>query len=560
MRAAEAQNAGVNARLSTLVLLLAGSVIAQTPDSGIPPAENQTPSVLPPQEEPQPAPQPAPQEEPQPAPQPAPQEEPQPAPQPTPQEEQALPAEDISEAYRGIVKVEVSTLIPNYEKPWQTGHFGRGTGTGFLVAPGLFMTNAHVVANARRIYISLYADARKIPARVKHVAHDADLALLEVSDTALFQSIPCLEFSEEPPQLEDTVRAIGYPIGGNRLSVTRGIVSRIDTIPYAHQQNISHMALQVDAAINPGNSGGPVLKGNKVIGVAFQGLMRANSTGYVIPVSIIRHFLKDVEDGHYDGFINTGAQFTSAENPALRSHHSLPDDGMGCLVADVAKDSSCDGVLQAGDIVLEANGHPVDCSAMIELNGVRIRVEELAKQAFAGEKMQFRIRRNGEEQMAEATLKPFTSGRILQKSYDRQPRYVSYAGLIFQPLEHNVITAHSIPIRNVMVEMDAYIRGGASASRQDIVVLTSILPDELNARFNHTGRGIVTKVNGIEVKGLEHLHTLLYPADGQEAPKYTTIELADAPRPLVIDSAAAQAATERISRAYNIPAPARLTP
>lgn len=464
----------------------------------------------------------------------------------------------MSAAYRGIVKVEVVSRTPDYETPWQGGNFGRGTGTGFLVAPGLFMTNAHVVANAEKIDISLYADARRIPAKVKYVAHDADLALLEIADASAFDGVPCLEFSEEMPQLEDTVRAIGYPIGGNRLSVTRGIVSRVDTIPYAHPRNIAHLALQVDAAINPGNSGGPVLKGDKVIGVAFQGLMQANSTGYVIPMPVISHFLQDVKDGRYDGYVELGAQFIAMENKAMRRHFGMPDNGLGCLVADVVKGASCDGALKPGDVVMAVNGLPVDASAMIELDGVRVRLEELAERSFAGDKVQFTILRNGEVMQTEATLAPLPSIRVLSRRYDELPRYVVFGGLVFQPLEFNVVHAHQISSGDIMVELDRFTRGGESSVKDDMVMLTTTLPDEVNARFEDTGRNLVTRVNGVEVKGLAHLHSLLYPAEGQSRPEYTVIELADAPRPLVIDNAAVDAANKRISERYNIPNPSRL--
>jgi signal peptidase I len=95
-----------------------------------------------------------------------------------------------------------------------------------------------------------------------------------------------------------------------------------------------------------------VLKDDKVVGVAFQGMLQANSTGYVIPMPVIRHFLKDVEDGHYDGYVELGASFTSMENKAMRRHYGMPDNGLGCLVADVVKGSSCDGALQVGDVVV----------------------------------------------------------------------------------------------------------------------------------------------------------------------------------------------------------------
>ena len=78
-------------------------------------------------------------------------------------------------------------------------------------------------------------------------------------------------------------------------------------------------------------------------------------------------------------------------------------------------------------------------------------------------------------------------------------------------------------------------------------------------RIDDPGRRIVTKVNGEEVKGLAHLYSLLYPENGQSRPDFTVIEFADAARPMVIDNTTLDAANERISRSYGIPAPARLS-
>src|SRR5437016_4809397 len=73
------------------------------------------------------------------------------------------------------------------------------------------------------------------------------------------------------PALESTVSAYGYPIGGERMSVTTGIVSRVDFRLYTHSSVDQHLAIQISAQINPGNSGGPVMQDTKVVGVAFQG-------------------------------------------------------------------------------------------------------------------------------------------------------------------------------------------------------------------------------------------------------------------------------------------------
>ena len=242
----------------------------------------------------------------------------------------------------------------------------------------------------------------------------------------------------------------------------------------------------------------------------------------------------------------------------MRRHYEMPDNGLGCLVADVVKGSACDGALQPGDVVMAVNGLPVDCTAMIELDGVRVRLEELAERAFAGDKIHFTILRDGQVQETEASLAPLPSIRVLSRRYDEQPRYVVFAGMVFQPLEFNVVQAHQVSSADVMVELDRFTRGGESCVKDDLVLLTRTLPDEVNVRLTNTGRNLVTRVNGVEVKGLAHLHSLLYPAEGEARPDYTVIELADAPRPLVIDNAAVDAANGRIAERYNIPAAARL--
>lgn len=109
--------------------------------------------------------------------------------------------------------------------------------------------------------------------------------------------------------------------GGDNISVTQGVVSRIELQQYVHGINFNNynvimllgatnlLCIQIDAAINPGNSGGPVLKDNKVVGIAFQNLPSAENIGFIIPVPIIKHFLKDIElHGTYTGFGTLGLQ------------------------------------------------------------------------------------------------------------------------------------------------------------------------------------------------------------------------------------------------------------
>ncbi len=450
--------------------------------------------------------------------------------------------------YKGVVKVETSSLEPDYSMPWTPGRFGGGRGTAFLIGRNLFLTNAHVVSNAERLYLSKYGESRKIPARVLHIAHDCDLALLSVEDDAPFKGMTPFSIGNLP-KLEDEVRVIGYPVGGDRLSVTRGVVSRIDTLNYSHSIADKHLVVQIDAAINPGNSGGPVLMGDKVVGVAFQGLSNADNTGYMIPTPVIRHFLQDVKDGKYDGYVSMGVMEFPILNPAMRAKLNLPDDEKGVLVGEIFRPGPADGVLQPGDVILKLDGEDVDSSGMMNIDDEMINMNEAIERKFAGDKMKVLFQRDGQTKEAEITLAPVKSRQIVSAAYDRKPRYILSGGLLFQPADRNVIVAHKITSPEIGQELEEFMIRGGSGNKEDIVLLTGVLPDEVNEQLGDIENGIVTKVNGVELKGLNHLHELLHAAP---QPEFHVIELKGNARPIILESRSLDAANKRISRRYGI--------
>ena len=134
-------------------------------------------------------------------------------------------------------------------KRMNPGRIGSGVGSGFIISGSRIMTNAHVVSNAKFISIDKDGDPKKYPARVVHIAHDCDLALLTVDIPDFFSGTNELDFGGIP-ELHSTVTAYGYPIGGERMSVTEGVVSRIEFRTYTHSGLDSHLAAQIDAAIN----------------------------------------------------------------------------------------------------------------------------------------------------------------------------------------------------------------------------------------------------------------------------------------------------------------------
>ena len=473
------------------------------------------------------------------------------------QEPRTLPANPLAPAptlYDSVVKIEVATQVPDYRTPWNSGRFSGGTGTGFIIGPNQILTNAHVVSDKRRLLVTRRGSSQKHVARVRHIAHDCDLALIELQDFRPFEELPYLDIGGMP-KLESRVSAIGYPVGGERLSVTQGVVSRIDFSSYSHSRADSHLVIQIDAAINPGNSGGPVVQDGKVVGVAFQGNTQADNVGYIIPTPVVKRFLKDISDGKYDHYMDLGISPFPLFNPAMRQAYQLPADGKGVLVANVVPGGPADGILERGDVLLSIDGNVIDSAGNIRIAGEFVDMNEIVERKFAGDKVSLTLLRKGESLQKELTLKEFPYSRIYAIQYEEVPRYSFFAGLVFQPLNLNLFATFKFNDRRLRQIFADYTSRGLFKDMEDVVVLTRVENDRLTTRMGGFTGMVVSKVNGKKIKTLRQLHELL---NAPNPPEYHVIEFNGGNRPLVIPSAEVPGAQKRIMAQVGITKAAQL--
>lgn len=456
-----------------------------------------------------------------------------------------------ADPFESIVRIEASFLQPDYRIPWQAGRPSTGSGTGWLVGKNRFVTNAHVVSNSTKLIIRTMNDPEPFEARILFIAHDCDLAMIEAVDPKPFEHLKPFEI-DGIPKLNTEVIAVGYPIGGDRVSVTRGVVSRIDFQSYSHSGIDQHLAIQVDAAINPGNSGGPVLQNGKVVGVAFQGYSGAvaQNVGYMIPVPVINRFLKDVEDGSYDHYMDLAVTDFPIENPAQIKALGLEDNGLGVMVANVDSASCAAGALEVGDVILSLDGSPVYTNGLIRVDGELVNMNEVVERKFAGDKIKVEFLRKGEKKTAELTLKRYLPYLTLGEQYDEQPKYVLYAGMLFQPMNRNLMEAHGIRDPLVNYVFDNYMTKEIFKERPEVVILTAILPDEVNSYLQGYQHSIVDEVNGVKIKTLKDVAEALKKKEGDG--RFVVVKLLEKNRPLVLKRDLADAAHPVIMQKYNV--------
>jgi S1-C subfamily serine protease len=422
-----------------------------------------------------------------------------------------------------------------------------GSGTGWVVKANRLMTNAHVVSNAKLLTVEKENDPKKYVATVEFIAHDCDLAQLKVEDPDFWKDTKPLDLGPVP-EIESSVSVYGYPIGGERMSVTKGIVSRIDFRTYAHSVMDSHLCIQIDAAINPGNSGGPVMQQGKVVGVAFQGLggADAQNVGYMIPTPVIGHFLKDIADGHYDRYMDLSIATFPLMNAAHRRALGLPEDDRGLAVTTVGSASVCAGKLRSGDVLLRIDGLDIQSDGMVEIEGARMQMAEVAERKYKGDKVKFEVWRDKKIVTEEVTFErawPYTH----QATSYEPPKYVVFGGLLFQPMNRNLVATYQFANLRVFHHFAHFIEEELYKERDEVIVLTALLPDPINTYLDEFREGIIRKVNGTAIRNVKELAA----AFTKQADEYV-IEFEGHGRPLVLQRTDLEAARARIRQRYNV--------
>ena len=298
----------------------------------------------------------------------------------------------------------------------------RAAGTGFIISKdGFILTNNHVVEDATKIEVTLYADDPDVTYTAKVIGRDqlTDSALIQLIDKPN-HALPEAKFGDSSQiAAGDWVMAIGNPFGYAH-TVTVGVVSATGR-PFTTVPNRSNDMIQTDAAINPGNSGGPLLTlRGEVLGINTAIITNARSEGnsgigFAVPSNTVRELLPQLRTGK----ISRGRIGVSVvEVP----REGFEDFGLkaraGALVAQIPPGgAAAKAGMEPGDVVVQYNGRPV------------ANRDELVKMVIAtkpGTTVPVKVLRNKQEKTLNVTVEELdleaeqSTGRRTPQS-DQQP-------------------------------------------------------------------------------------------------------------------------------------------
>lgn len=416
-----------------------------------------------------------------------------------------------------VVKLKVTQRRPDLFRPWTKASPAKTAGSGVVMRGGKILTNAHVVAYASEVLVQLQRGGDQLPATVTAAAPGIDLAVVELRDPSAVADLPGLEVADGLAEVKSRISAYGYPTGGDDLSVTDGIVSRIEFAAYYY--GALGVRIQVDAALNPGNSGGPAIQDSKIAGLVFSKIAAADNIGYLIPPEEIRSFLDDVADGDYQGNPLLHDLGQTAENPALRAFLKLPSDVTGIVIKkpySVADDYP----LRRWDVITHVGPHSIDNQGYVSVReGLRLRFMYYVTKLAVDGVVPLTVFRDGESIEVKAPVRAKRELLVppLERGY---PEYFIYGPLVFTAATQELVGVLGSRGMGTLISLENPLVSRltdppAEPGEQMVLIAARMFPHRIIRGYDNRPLGVITKVNDVKIRNLRHLAETLQSSDSE---------------------------------------------
>jgi S1-C subfamily serine protease len=412
-----------------------------------------------------------------------------------------------------VVKIFTTSRQPDLFRPWNKAAPSESTGSGVVIEGNRILTNAHVVNYASKVEVRAKEGGDRVMAKVVAVARGIDLAVLELEDNSFFANRQPPARASMLPEVKDEVLAYGYPIGGNSLSITKGIVSRIEFVAYNFP--VQGLRIQVDAAINPGNSGGPVFAGDKMIGVAYAIVNSSQNIGYIIPNEEVDLFLQDIADGKYDGKPAMFDELQTLENPSLRDFLKVDKSVRGMVVQQPIS-KAADYPLKEWDIITRIGKVDIDNQGLVKLTqDINVRFQYHVQKAARQGKLPLTVLRQGKTMEIELPVVP-RRPRLVEGLGGSYPSYFVYGPMVFSRATwefRSFFNSNAGSLNSFAFNAQPLVTRMADepdTKREDLVVVSApFFPHRLISGYDNRFGSVVQSINDTPVRSLRHMAELL---------------------------------------------------
>ncbi len=461
----------------------------------------------------------------------------------------------------GVLRVNATVQEFSSLKPWIKRAPVTLRGIGAVLSPNRVLISAMQVANRTYVELERAEDGAKCSATVEVIDYFANLALLRPDKEGFLAPIQPVRLAE-PAKIDDLLdviqlepggtlvsspgRVTGYEVGSYRVPTSAFLLCRI-TLPLQYRE---------------GSFSLPVFDEKGALAGLSLRYDNRSQTMDLIPPAIIAHFLKDAEEGAYEGFPRVGLSFDSLRDPMLRRHTGAPSGDRGVFVSSVLPRSpALEAGIKPGDVLLKAGAFEIDADGNFNHpNYGELAIAHIfSTEHQSGEKLPITLLRDGKELVLDVRVLPRQAEdwAIPPFRFDNPPPYLIVGGLVFVELgrfylnEWGSASEREAPIDLLYLDrfQDDLIPAG-----QRIVLLSHVLPTPDTVGYEGLQQLRLLRCNGMDIGNLSDLASALdKPVDG-----FHRFETDGDPRSVVLDASRIEAIATEVARRYRIPEMRRL--
>ncbi|MCX7997335.1 MAG: serine protease [Leptospiraceae bacterium] len=453
-----------------------------------------------------------------------------------------------------IVRVKVTSQVPNFQFPWITKKPTTNEIIGILVKKNSFLVLASYVEYATSIEVQL-KNNKNFSATVEKIDLDANLALIQTTGE-IPNTIKPIQFEDKFDPKGEFILVNLDTFGNPLLSHARGISLNVEQQPTSH---IELPYLNVNTNEKLDGIGELLFLNQKAIGILFKYQTNRN-IGKVVPGFLINQFLENQNNKSTFAFM--GFRYQALSDKATKEYYSFPYEN-GVIVSEVLPYSSAEKILKTEDIIFQIDNFKIDSQGNFEHPDSDYGKQPISFLLNAGKEIGFQIGskvklkvwRDKKELELKMKLKPFPKEAVQiphANHYGEQPKFLVTNGFVFTELSEFLLKEWGNHWRSKVDKKLLYLldyhKFHKKRSKSKIIVLVQVLPDEANDGYHNVNMEILYLVNGKTVKDLSELHKLLY----ESKEELVVLEL-DNGISLAIDTKKLSQVDEKIAKKFNIP-------
>ena len=454
----------------------------------------------------------------------------------------ALPA---SLAAQEDAVIRLNSTIQPYSagQPWDKVDPRTRRGLVTYIEGGYVITTAEMVADAAFMELETVDGNHRIPAKVKAIDYEANLAILvgaSDADKAKLASVLKPVAVAKSSKVGNKVNIMQVEASGRPLK-TEGVIQGGAIVSSFVSGNF-FLNYTIKASMQSAASSYtiPVFEDGKLLGV----LTSYSSKDQILEVlapEIINAFLLDAKDGEYLGFPKAGIGTTKTTDPHFRSWLKLSDDVGGLYITAVSRKSAAEKAgIKKGDVLLAVEGKHIDSQGYFKSDKFgKLHWSHLVRAMNKmGDEITLLIQREGKKIEKKVKLTPMPEGVIPSHMYDRAPNYLVKGGIVFQELSGGYMKVFGkewksrapLSLLDVYNHPEDYEEG-----RNRVVFISAVIPTPATLGYERVRSVVVEKVNGKVIADVASLiEAFKHPKDGIHK-----IEIAEDPKELFLSEESA---------------------